>query len=109
MAKGKHGGARKGAGRLPKIKELELIERLDNIIESDDAINKLGDLIKQGNFNAIKLYFEYRFGKPKDSLDITSGDEKIEGFNLSNLSEKELSVILKLHAGQSSDTDGERD
>lgn len=107
MAKGKHGGARKGAGRLPKIKELELIERLDNIIESDDAINKLGDLIKQGNFNAIKLYFEYRFGKPKDSLDITSGDEKIEGFNLSNLSEKELSVILKLHAGQYSDTDGE--
>ena len=107
MAKGKRGGAREGSGRKPKIDELALIERLDNLIESDDAIKKLGDLIKDGNFPAIKLYFEYRFGKPKDSIDITSGDEILKGFNLSQLTEKELSVILKLHAGQSTDSDTE--
>lgn len=103
-----HGGRRKGAGRKPKIDELDLIGRLDNIIESDDVIEKMNELIKQGNFNAIKLYFEYRFGKPKDSIDITSGDSPIQNFNLSNLSEKELAVILKLHNdGQRSNTDEE--
>lgn len=105
MAKGKHGGARDGAGRKPKIDEIKLIERLDNVIDSDVAISKLKGLINDSNFNAIKLYFEYRFGKPKDSIDITSGDEAIKGFNLSKLTEKELAIILKLHAGQSTDTD----
>lgn len=75
-----HGGKRKGAGRKPKIEELKLIERLDSIIESEDAINKLGQLIKDDNFNALKLYLEYRFGKPK---------EKIEQTNI-NINEEDL-------------------
>ena len=106
MAK-QRGGRRKGAGRKPKIEEIKLIERLDNIIESDSVIMKLHKLIKEDNFNAIKLYLEYRFGKPKDSIDITSGDQPIKNFNLSHLSEKELAVILKLHEGFNTDTDAE--
>jgi hypothetical protein len=35
-----HGGARKGAGRKPKAEEMKLIERLDNIIDSDVALSK---------------------------------------------------------------------
>lgn len=65
----KHGGARVGAGRPPKEDELKLIERLDNIIDSDDALYSLKELIKEKNFNAIKLYFEYRFGKPKEVIE----------------------------------------
>lgn len=104
----KHGGRRKGSGRKSKIEELELIEKLDNIIESDDVIKQMKNLINDGNFNAIKLYFEYRFGKPKDSIDITSGSEPIQNFNLSKLSETELSVILKLHdAGRLPDSNEE--
>ena len=64
-----HGGARKGAGRKPKADEQKLIERLDNIIDKDLALNKLKDLILDDNFNAIKLYLEYRFGKPKETID----------------------------------------
>ena len=32
------GGARQGAGRKPKAQEQKLIERLDNIIDKDEAI-----------------------------------------------------------------------
>lgn len=63
-----HGGKRKGAGRKPKIDELKLIERLDAVINEEDALNKLRDLIKADNFNALKLYFEYRYGKPKEDV-----------------------------------------
>lgn len=98
-----NGGKRKGAGRKPKATEILIIEKLDNIIDSDDVVRSLRGLIKKGDFNAIKLYFEYRFGKPKNSVDITSGDEPIRNFNLSNLSETELSIILKLHDGQDFD------
>lgn len=65
----KRGGAREGAGRKPKADELKLIERLDNVISSDDALAALKYLIKERNFNAIKLYFEYRFGKPKEVIE----------------------------------------
>ena len=103
-----HGGRRKNAGRKPKSDELKLISKLDHLIEQDKPILKLGELIKSGNVAALKLYFEYRYGKPKDSIDITSGDEPIQNFNLSNLTDKELAVILKLHNdGQNTDTDEE--
>ena len=65
----KRGGKREGAGRKSKDEELKIIERLDNIIESDDAIRSLKNLIKDGNFNAIKLYLEYRYGKPKETIE----------------------------------------
>lgn len=64
-----NGGARKGAGRKSKADELKFIEKLDNIIDSDDAITKLKQLIKDDNFPALKLYIEYRFGKPKEVVE----------------------------------------
>ena len=65
----KRGGKREGAGRKSKDEELKIIERLDNIIESDDVIRSLKNLIKDCNFNAIKLYLEYRYGKPKETIE----------------------------------------
>jgi hypothetical protein len=59
----------KGGGRKPKADELKFIEKLDNIIDSDDAISKLKQLIKDDNFPALKLYIEYRFGKPKEVVE----------------------------------------
>jgi len=72
-----HGGARQGAGRKPKADEKKLIERLDNIIDSDVALAKLGELVAKGDLRAIQTYLSYRYGKPKESVDITS-----EGFNI---------------------------
>ena len=64
-----NGGARAGAGRKSKVEELRFIEKLDNIIDSDEAIEKLLELIKADNFNALKLYIEYRYGKPKEVVE----------------------------------------
>ncbi len=64
-------------GRKPKADEQKLIERLDNIIDSDEVIKKMYDMIKQGNYQAVKLYLEYRFGKPKESIDVTTNGDNV--------------------------------
>ena len=74
----KHGGARQGAGRKPKAQEQKLIERLDNLIDKDEAIGKLGELVRKGDMRAIQAYLSYRYGKPKESVDINSS----EGLNI---------------------------
>ena len=76
------GGKREGAGRKPKIEELELIEKLDNIMDSDVALKKLKQLILDDNFNALKLYLEYRFGKPKETID---NNHSFDGVTLKDL------------------------
>ena len=74
----KHGGVRKGAGRPAKADEVKLIERLDAIIDKDEAIGKLGELVAKGDIRAVQLYLSYRYGKPKESVDINSS----EGLNI---------------------------
>ena len=73
-----NGGARKGAGRPKKADELKLIEKLDNLIDNDEVIEKLGEQIFKGDSRAMSLYFGYRYGKPKETVDINSS----EGFNI---------------------------
>jgi hypothetical protein len=75
----KNGGhSTKGfAGRKPKADEIKLIEKLDDLINKDSVVKKLNELITEGNFNALKLYFEYRYGKPKESIDLTSKGESL--------------------------------
>ena len=91
MEESKHGGARQGAGRKPKEDELKIIERLDNIIESEDALNSLKELIKDKNFNAIKLYFEYRFGKPKETIENIN-----KNYDAGKLTEEEAEILAKV-------------
>jgi hypothetical protein len=110
-----HGGFRKGSGRPSKDDEDKAVRLSRSAFESEfDSLEKAFEFgtkqIKKGDqysFNYFKLLLEYAFGKPKDRLDITSGDETIQNFNLSSLTEKELSVILKLHEGLNTDTDEE--
>ena len=65
-------------GRPKKADELKLIEKLDNLIDNDEVIKTLGKQILKGDSRAMSLYFGYRYGKPKESVDITSS----EGFNI---------------------------
>jgi len=74
-----NGGAREGAGRPKKSDEIKLIEKLDNLIDNDEVIKTLGKQILKGDSRAMSLYFGYRYGKPKESVDITSS----EGFTVS--------------------------
>ena len=74
-----NGGPREGAGRPKKADEIKLIEKLDNLIDNDKVIRKLGEMVLNGDSRAMNLYFGYRYGKPKESVDITSD----EGINIS--------------------------
>ena len=58
MSEEKRGGFREGSGRKPKADEIKLIEKLDQLIDKDSVVKKLNELIEDGNFNALKLYFE---------------------------------------------------
>ena len=61
------GGAREGAGRKPKADELKLIEKLSPL--DDLAFKNLESGVKSGDFQYLKMFFEYRFGKPKQTID----------------------------------------
>jgi len=75
----KHGGTRIGAGRKPKIEEIALIEKLGPLEES--AFKALSNGLDDGDFPFVKLYFSYRFGNPKDSLDVTSNGDNIKSIS----------------------------
>ena len=74
---GQNGGARPGAGRKPKIQEIKIIEQMDAICVPDQIWNALLMKCSQGDTQALKLWLSYRFGLPKQQIDITSNGENI--------------------------------
>jgi len=107
------GGARNGAGRKSKADEQKIrklgLDAINSVYGSAEEYYKHIATESKTSFPHLRLLQEYVYGKPKESIDLTSGDEPIQNFNLSNLSDKELAIILKLHAGQSTNTDEESD
>lgn len=87
MANG-HGGARPNSGRKPKEEEIKLIERLSPLDEI--AFAKLAEGLKRDEFQYLKLFFEYRFGKPQDKVDITSAGEQITGIKIVDVDGSEI-------------------
>jgi hypothetical protein len=61
-----NGGKREGAGRKPKNDEQHLLESLS--IYSDQAHAKLKEAVESGEPWAIKMYFEYFYGKPNQTV-----------------------------------------
>ena len=58
------------AGRKSKSEELQLIEKLNAHIDSDEAIIKLKEMIDDGDFKALQLYMNYMYGKPRETKEI---------------------------------------
>ena len=71
------GGSREGAGRKPKVQEVKLIEQMDKISVPDEIWNALLFKCKQGDTGALKLWLAYRFGLPKQQIDVTTNGESI--------------------------------
>jgi hypothetical protein len=71
------GGAREGAGRKPKIQEIRIIEQMDAISVPDEIWNALLFKCKEGDTAAIKLWLSYRFGLPKQQIDVTTNGQNI--------------------------------
>ena len=76
-----------------------MIDRLDKLIEPDDAIKVLyKKAIKEEDFKALEMYYKYRFGMPKQQTDITTNGKDItpKETDLSSLSASELKNMMKL-------------
>lgn len=61
-------------GRKPKAEEQRLIEKLSPL--EPLAFAKLEEAMNDGKDWAIKMFFEYMFGKPKQQNDINITSEK---------------------------------
>jgi TPR repeat protein len=65
-----NGGHKTNGGRKPKAEEQKLIERLSPL--ADKAYKALEKAVNQGDAWAVKLFFEYLYGKPKQSIEQTT-------------------------------------
>lgn len=71
------------AGRKPKADEQQLVERLTPL--SDDAYKALNNALKEEQEWAVKLFFEYLYGKPKQTIDNNNTHKISEGFSIKDL------------------------
>lgn len=64
------GGAREGAGRKSKAQEQSLIEKLSPL--EPIAFNALTEALCEKKDWAVKLYFQYQYGMPKQVISQTN-------------------------------------
>ena len=75
MADGRinNGGKREGAGRKPKGEEQVLIEKLT--LYEDKAHEVLKEALMEGKPWAVRMYFNYRYGKPVETQRVFNIEE----------------------------------
>ena len=73
------GGAREGSGRKSKAEEQSLIEKLTPL--EPIAFEALTNALNEGKDWAVKLFFQYNFGMPKQVIDQNS-NVNINNFDL---------------------------
>jgi hypothetical protein len=71
------GGPRPNSGRPPKIQEVKLIEAMDRICVPEKIWEALLYKCQEGDTAALKLWLSYRFGLPKQQIDVTTNGENI--------------------------------
>lgn len=74
------GGSRKNAGRKSKAEEMGLPALIEDVIGEEGKqtlIQKIFEKAKGGSYLHAQLLMHYMYGKPQDSIDITSGGEII--------------------------------
>ncbi|WP_088340535.1 hypothetical protein [Robiginitalea sediminis] len=60
------GGVRPGAGRKSKAEEQELVEKLSPL--EPIAFKALTEALSEGQRWAVRLYFEYMYGRPAQQV-----------------------------------------
>jgi hypothetical protein len=70
-----HGGKRAGAGRKAKAEEQKLIENLTPM--NPMALESLKKGLEKKEQWAVKLFFEYFYGRPQQRVDVTSNEESL--------------------------------
>ena len=64
----------KNSGRKSKTEEIILIEKLTPL--SDKAFEELQKGIERGEFQFVRLWFQYMYGKPKQIAEISISKEQ---------------------------------
>jgi hypothetical protein len=77
IKKDSRGGKREGAGRKPRVQEIRIIEQMDTVCVPEEIWRALLYKCQQGDTAALKLWLSYRFGLPKQQIDITTNGESI--------------------------------
>ena len=77
-----NGGAREGAGRKTKAEEQSLIEKLSPL--EPIAFEAFKTALKENKDWAVKLFFQYNFGMPKQTIDQKS-DITVNSFDLKDI------------------------
>ena len=70
-----HGGKRTGAGRKAKAEEQKLTENLTPMNEM--ALDSLKKGLEKKEQWAVKLFFEYFYGRPQQRVDVTTNEESL--------------------------------
>lgn len=65
------------AGRPTKADEIRIIEQMDAIAVPEDAWRALWNKCQDGDIQAIKTWLNYRFGMPKQQIDVTTQGDKV--------------------------------
>jgi len=82
MDKRKNNGGHSNGGRKPKAEEQKLIEKLSPLQEP--AYKALNNALKDEQGWAVKLFFEYMYGKPKQVID-QNNTHTLNDFNIKDL------------------------
>ena len=81
----KNNGGHSNGGRKSKAEEQKLIERLTPL--ADDAYKALNNALKDEQGWAVKLFMEYMYGKPKQTIDQNT-TLNLNDFDISELYDK---------------------
>jgi NADPH-dependent ferric siderophore reductase len=65
------------AGRPNKADEIKVIEQMDAIAVPEQAWQALWNRCEDGDIQAIKTWLNYRFGMPKQQIDVTTQGDKV--------------------------------
>lgn len=84
MDRRKNNGGHSTKPKSPNDKRLakkfdyqNMIESMDDVLPPNDVWAIVANHIHGGDLKAIELWVKYRFGAPKQSIDVTSGGERL--------------------------------
>lgn len=80
------GGKRENSGRKSKAEEQQLIEKLSPLESTAHA--KLKEALESGKEWAVKLFFDYMYGKPKQMI-----EQKNVNYDAGKLTDEEIQKI----------------
>jgi hypothetical protein len=83
MDKRKNNGGHSNGGRKSKAEEQNLVEKLTPLIPKGYKALESG--LDDDQSWAVKLFFEYLYGKPKQQIDQKNTHEFSDGFDLKKL------------------------